>query len=39
MPACMGVKNLTYPLFALNYLLRLTRAGAEPGPARAELHD
>lgn len=35
----MGVKNLTYPLFALNYLLRPTRAGAEPGPARAELHD
>ena len=35
----MGVKNLTYPLFALNYLLRPTRAGAEPGPARTELHD
>ena len=35
----MGVKNLTYSLFALNYLLRPTRVGAEAGPARTKLHD
>jgi hypothetical protein len=39
MPICMETKNLTYPLFALNYLLRQTTAGAEPGLDRTELDD